>query len=266
MRFDRLLFLALALTACGPSSPAVPDAPTDGGADVAVLDTGAPDAGVASCLQGNVCGLVPSTGCMTSETCAYAHDGSARTNECISAGAGELGATCDDNTDCSANLSCIGGFCIELCCPTAGTCGATGTTCGTVELTVGKGTTDTVGLCVCTVGGAACPADHYCDPLDEGGTQGVCLLQGSCSRLEQDCPATQGCYGTIRECATAGTAAVGETCTNHSDCVPGAWCRAGAPSGTCSDYCDTSAPDCPTGFTCTSFGDDEPNVGGCYPE
>lgn len=265
-----VLLLAAFIAGCG-SDPAAPPAVVDGGTDAGTdagveSDAGPPDAGGPACLGGSVCTLSPNAGCTGGDVCAYGYSGGARTNECVTPGAQARGETCAMNTDCSAGLHCLFGFCLELCCPGASpdAC-ATGTACTATDLNVGGGMTDAVGLCACTVGGASCPAGQYCDTVT--GTQGVCLAQGSCDRLAQDCPSGQGCYGTIRECAPAGTAAVGETCVNHSDCVPGHWCRTVTGSASqCSSYCEVgSAATCPAGFTCTSFGDDEPQVGGCYP-
>lgn len=245
------------------------DAGTDGGApDTGSAVDGGQDAGVMSCLSGTACGLFPSSGCGAGETCAYAFTTS-RTNECVTPGTSGLGEGCAANSECSRGLSCLNGFCVELCCPTAtaDTCG-TGTACTGVNVGIG-GMTDDIGLCTCTVGGAACPADHYCDPLagdPAPGAPGTCLAQGSCNRLTQDCPAGEGCYGTVRECVTAGTAADGEACTVHSDCLPGHWCLPGAAANVCTSYCEVGGTTpCAAGFECRSFGDDEPQVGGCYP-
>ena len=215
-----------------------------------------------SCLSGTACDLEPNSGCSGTNVCAYAFE-SVRTNECIAPGTGALGTACDANTDCASGFSCLFGFCTELCCPDTGSCTAS-TTCGTVDV-MGTDFTDTLHVCLCDVGGSSCPPDHFCNPIGTG-TRGTCLAQGACSRLMQDCPSGQGCYGSIRECAPPGTAAIGEACTNHPDCVPGAWCRGSGGSGQCASYCEVGGTDvCPAGFVCTSFGDDEPDVGGCYP-
>lgn len=263
-----LLALSLTLMGC-PSTPASTDVPVDAGTPDAPMpvdtgrDVGGADAG-AACLAGSTCDIESGRGCSGGDVCAYLFSGGARANECVAPGAGMLGAACDANTDCAGGLSCILGFCTELCCEGVGTCTGT-TTCTELDLTA-AGTADAFGFCLCDVATNNCPANHYCEAFESSGTLGRCLAQGSCSRLMQDCGEGMGCYGTIRECATAGTAAVGATCMAHADCVPGAWCRFDAAGNTCSSYCDASGTDtCPSGFRCMSFGDDEPNVGGCYP-
>jgi hypothetical protein len=263
LRTTALLFV-VALVGCD-SPQAVPDTGIDAGSDAGASDSGAPDAG-AACLGGSTCDLVPNRGCGAAQTCSYAYAGGARTNACLAPGARALGEVCAASTDCARGLNCLNGFCLELCCPGAApdSC-MTGTTCGAVTLTISAGVTDDVGLCGCTIGGAACPAGHYCDPTSD--TRGICLAQGSCDRLMQDCPSGQGCYGTIRECATAGTVAEDGACTAHRDCMPGLWCRnVSADVSQCTRYCEVGGPDvCPAGTMCMSFGDDEPQVGGCYP-
>ncbi|MBX7195671.1 MAG: hypothetical protein K1X94_26680 [Sandaracinaceae bacterium] len=261
LRSARITVLATLLFAGCSSDPPAADAATtpDAGAHdapTATRDAPAP----AACLSGTVCGIAPSTGCAGGQSCAYRFD-TERTNECVTPGSGALGDACGTNADCSAGFSCLSGYCTEMCCPGEGSCSAT-TACDAVTLTASG---DTIHVCLCEVGGTSCPAGHFCNPLGDG-TRGTCLAQGTCNRLTQDCPGAQGCYGTVRECAPAGTAAVGAPCMDHHDCVPGAWCRAAGGTTECASYCDASAADtCPMGTHCVSFADDEPNVGGCYP-
>ncbi len=263
-----VLLVAAALWGCD-AAPATTDAGRDSGAspDAPVLARdGGPEP--TACLAGSVCTLGTNAGCSGPESCAYAYsvaDG-ARTNECIAPGTRGPGESCAANSECSAGHSCLGGFCVETCCPTApSTCAAAGASCAEVQVNVGGDMTDTVGLCACTVGGAPCPADSYCEPIISA-TSGLCLRQGTCSRLTQDCPADQGCYGTIRACLPVGVAAENDPCTRHSDCGAGLWCRPAGMEAACTRYCEVGgAAVCPAGSTCMSFGDDEPTVGGCYP-
>lgn len=61
----------------------------------------------------------------------------------------------------------------------------------------------------------------------------------ACSVTLQDCGDGLGCYGSAtRKCAIAGTLAIGQACTQNSDCVPGAGCPNQLKQ--CVAYCDPS--------------------------
>jgi hypothetical protein len=59
----------------------------------------------------------------------------------------------------------------------------------------------------------------------------------ACSVTLQDCGAGLGCYGSAtRKCSVAGALAIGQTCSQNSDCVPGAGCPNQLKQ--CVAYCD----------------------------
>ena len=59
----------------------------------------------------------------------------------------------------------------------------------------------------------------------------------ACSVTLQDCGAGLGCYGSAtRKCAVAGTLAIGQACTQNSDCIPGGGCPTQLKQ--CVNYCD----------------------------
>ena len=197
--------------------------------------------------------------CPKAEACYPVGDGDF---DCAPVGNGNHGDDCEFLNDCGAGLACVLDVCEPLCdVETQADCG--------------PGT---------------------CEPLEPGGSVGVCLgspitcdpgeveyaggCYASCDPLMQDCEAGEGCF-LVGEpvafiCIPDGEAVQNEACEFVNSCSAGFTCVTGTAlpgepnPGGCTEYCDLSGPEtCPDGLTCIDIitPPDEPagaeNVGAC---
>lgn len=221
--------------------------------------------GFAGCFdpETRVCNIVTSAECSDGESCidpAFSRcPESANTNpdaskacvqpsaeRCVAMGSAKAGEPCDQHSDCSPDLLCIGtdkGVCRQRCDHLLGGC-KTGETC--VDLMPRFNTPDDAGYCVPPI----------CDPVKNTGCkEGETCLAGAKPR-----------------CGKAGKKAIGEACENTSDCAEQSFCL--STTGKCTAACDTSktkgeAAGCKAGESCNavlSGGKPLPgNVGQCVP-
>lgn len=168
---------------------------------------------------------------------------------------GEIGASCEIDTDCAAGGMCIpasdfpGGYCTLDCamidCPTGAIC-----------TPVGGGSTYCLDECDPTAATRSCRAGYGCAATMVGS---VCVP--GCSD-DTDCSGGTLCDttgGNGGQCYTPG-ASVGDPCADDSLCPAGAFCFAeafsGWPAGMCVVMgCDAAAgTGCPDGATCLPRG------------
>jgi len=186
--------------------------------------------------------------------------------ECVP-GSGALSTPCFYNTDCaSANGDpiCLGyqqgfndGYCSEFCsgpgdCAGDGVCVDIGISVHGVCFDGCQTDSDCAGdfVCVSVPGGQkACqnPPEVACGDWADNDGDGL-----------EDCEDPTSCQGTIW--CTPGPNPVGATCQNHYDCqatngdprcISSFW--DGWPGGYCSEYCDLSLNDCPSGSSCSDW-------------
>ena len=157
----------------------------------------------------------------------------------------KIGSPCRSNTDCGSGKLCVngwsGGTCTQDCFNTQKTCN-TDTNCGLGQVCQTNVITNAKHCAV------ACPKGSACTFFS--GTSAFCLA--GCQK-DADCRADYYC-GTVASnniCLPRGQKKIGEACTLDSDCQSGS-CQL-LPSGRyCTQTCTGS--DCPTGFSCNSFG------------
>jgi hypothetical protein len=231
------------------------------------------------CAPGYACGNL-GNGDICYKTCDLAND-----QQC--------GAVTGMSTDyvCTGftimNMSSIVGFCVgqDLCNPAEGAAGCPqGETCSIVSQ---QGETGCLpqgnamlgmpctpqnncmsgGICLDVGSGSQCYAG--CDPQNmcaggfrcqglQGFNWGVCLAMGmACDPLNMPCPAGMTCslLTGAAECATSGSAAVGQPCNPNMQCVDGASCvfLNGQPNPVCYEPCNLQTPACSAG-TCQNIG------------
>lgn len=229
--------LLVTLAGCGPSGgssdAASGDGGTDGGAsvDASTLADGEDDAfaspdAAARCAYGGGCDL-RGQDCASTEACVPG----ARASLCTSAGAAAVGEACAAVADCVAGAVCApDGHCAPLACAPSDC---------TIPRWVYVPLADTTGA-----------------PLPSG--VGVCLLEGTCSPVPNDCPSGEQCWPASdgsASCLAAGTGGEGSACTGSSDCVPGTGCvTIGAGGPHCARFCRLGGTDCPATATCTDAG------------
>jgi hypothetical protein len=102
--------------------------------------------------------------------------------------------------------------------------------------------------------------------LDGSCPGGLACVQGTCAAPELDALCTTGddptdcsaaAAGAI--CAVRGSGALGAACTKNADCLSG-MCASDGTTLRCSQACNVSSPNCPTGFACLSAG----ATGACF--
>jgi hypothetical protein len=148
---------------------------------------------------------------------------------CVSrVGEAAEGSACESSEQCAQGLACFrgqdGGRCARVCCPASDRafCGVA-MRCS-AEGTLANGVTTTWGQCA---------VRRPCDLLAS----------------RPSCAPREGCYIVYprlpdqpqAECLYAGTADVGETCTEQNDCRPGLFC-AGIRTRTCVRICRLASP------------------------
>ncbi|GMV44269.1 MAG: hypothetical protein AMXMBFR64_59850 [Myxococcales bacterium] len=171
---------------------------------------------------------------------------------------GELGATCEYNTDCKSDV-CIkvtgpqappDPFCTQECgeCPCGMEC---------VEFVGGESFCRPAKKVGCVATGLPCAADGEC-------VGGVCdggLCAQACSVMAPACPAGEACRplaGTAGVCDRPGGGAPGGACTDNDDCST-LFCGQLEGTGVCLVPCDPAQPLCGDAFVCEPAG----ALGGC---
>lgn len=165
-------------------------------------------------------------------------------------------ADCADTLACNGVERCVGGTCMP---GTAFTCddaiSCTRDTCVEgASPSCNFGADDSLCPAGQTCGGSGCMATCADTP---------CRLVGP----QCGCPGAQGCYlsGGSRLCTTAGSTAIGATCSGLFSCVPGGICINVARSGTavnmCNRFCNADS-DCAGGLCIYTLDD---GAGGSVP-
>lgn len=181
--------------------------------------------------------------------------------------AGPVG--CTSAAECSDGLFCNG---VERC--NAGTCGpGTPVTCDdSIGCTMNRCLEPTSGTtpdCDYVPIDSMCPAGQTCNPAT-GCTTGC--AESPCRLLNPQCgcPAGSGCYlnGSMRTCASAGSAGEGTTCTSVNSCQPGLICLnvsrdMAVVTNMCMRFCATDANCVGAGSNCIYTIDD--GMGGSVP-
>lgn len=211
-----------------------PEHGQDGGAGS--LDAGAmacdPYAPASACGAGQTCGLL----------CAA---GQPAIGMCYAGGAGQPGAVCATNSDCSPGSQCFTfsatGCLVTTClrfCKDDSACGESGAYCN-VPIPCGSSAPYRACSRPCDptgAGTAGCATGLACFIYSDETTDCACPGLGT---LGSPCSQNQGCNG---ELGCTGCAA-GLSCV-----VP-----TGSTAGICRPVCKLAAPTCPTGTACRSF-------------
>jgi hypothetical protein len=243
--------------------------PADAGPFTLILNAVTPETNCADFLDNDFDGYVDCddpTACQSLPACVP--------------GATPTGQACSANTDCTANHNdpiCLqlfqfpNGYCSEFCDTTLQDCSPGNVCYAGLNLSVH-------GVCLHT-----CAADSDCriadgyGCVDKGLAGKVCTIapETACNDyldndhdLLTDCQDPTLCQ-TLPAC-TPGTQAIGQPCTQHSDCVasPGVndpFCLDEThefnPNGYCSHFCDPNVPsDCGPGALCVPNGPFSANI------
>ena len=163
-------------------------------------------------------------------------------------GAAELGAPCEETTECAPGLACFqrrsGGVCGRICCrQEPDSCGV-GEECRGTGILV-NGTETFYG---------ECQEPRACDVL---------------APPIEACEAGEACY-VIAEgetgCLASGTGEFGDACELPNDCAPGFAC-VGAFESRCARICRLGRDDCPMGEgTCVAYAQSPDGTGLCTPD
>ena len=181
----------------------------------------------------SVCGADQYCGVTTSYTAACEDNASA---------GGTVWGTCDSSNPCPIGTTCVGitqteGQCWPWCSEAHPVCPQDTTGKDTFCGFFGPASAPTSFLA------AFCSPQDTCDPAAATGcTSGeACFLVAALNEV----------VGTL--CYTAGTTALGASCTSLVECVPGSICWGEGTSGTCTKMCHASNTECTSG-TCNAIG------------
>jgi cysteine-rich repeat protein len=218
-------------TACGNGVPTAGEACDDG--NLASGDGCSPACQVENATA---CGLVPQAGCSGGTPACDVDDNGDTSCRAVTS-QGTSNNHCTTDTACKAGYTCLGdgvashtAWCARFCLADSD-CLGTGSRC-VIDLANSGGTT--IGVTVCS---------NACDPYAQTG-----------------CPTGMGCVGRTAtvadytDCRYMGTKLDGQSCTSHSECLPGSSCVGSAGNTICKSYCIVgNAGSCAAGQTCTPF-------------
>ena len=202
----------------------------DGDCDAGETTANCPDDCPAAGTCDAIADIITQDGCDTGDKCTIVD--TAGTIDCVANGTVGIGLDCGGGgtDDCLAGMVCMS---LQ---------GETGNTCKQA--------------CDAT---HTCPTDYVCsvNVTTPAGALTICAATDDCDPFDAtNCNTGEGCYIVSAAgdtmCITAGTNALGASCTYLNECGIGATCYGAQGSSVCTEFCHETA-DCTSG-TCQGVG------------